>query len=67
MSLEDAINIPVNTPEKVVYKDTEYKTLKHLCADLGKNYITVHGRIKRYGYSLEDAINKPAYEHSRNK
>lgn len=38
------------------------KTLTSWCEDLNLNYATIHSRIKVYGYSPEEAFNRPYME-----
>lgn len=46
---------------RVVYKWKEYPTLKLLCDEAWKNYYTVHRRICKYWWDVEEAIDKPIY------
>jgi len=43
---------------RVVYRWKEYPTMKWLCEKMWKDYHTVHCRITRYWWSVEDAIEK---------
>lgn len=45
----------------IVYKWKKYPTIKWLCDMLWKNYQTVHRRICKYWWDVEDAIDKPIY------
>lgn len=42
------------------------EVLKHACARLGISYQTVHSRIKKFGWSVEKAVETPLLKGSRN-
>lgn len=56
MSFDEAIKLPQNFRHyKISYRDKEY-SLKELCNELNLKYGTVYKRIKKYGWSLEKAL-----------
>lgn len=56
MSFDEAIRLPQNFRHyKISYKDKEY-SLKELCNELSLNYDTVYKRVKKYGWTLQKAL-----------
>jgi len=43
------------------------KTLRQLAKDYNIKYVTLHARIRRYGYSLKRALNSPNINETRKK
>lgn len=54
-TLEKAINDPIKDTS-IVYKGIKYASLKDLCNQYDKKYITVSKRIRILGWSLERAL-----------
>jgi DNA-binding ferritin-like protein (Dps family) len=60
MNFDAAISTPQNFRYlKILCENKEY-SLKELCRKLELNYDTVYKRIKKYGWSLEKALNGKA-------
>lgn len=56
MPFDEAVKLPQNFRHyKISYKDKEY-SLKELCRELTLNYDTVYKRIKKYGWTLQRAL-----------
>ena len=60
MSFDEAIKLPQNFRYyKISYNDKEY-SLKELCKELNLNYDTIYKRIKKYGWTLQRALDYKA-------
>lgn len=56
MEFNEAIKLEQNFRHyKIYYKDKKY-SLKELCRELNLNYDTVYKRIKKYGWTLQKAL-----------
>lgn len=59
-SLDDIINKDLQVVKiKLTYKNKSYNSLNALCVSLNLPYKLVYKRLKRYGWSIEDAIETP--------